>query len=330
MPEFDLAAYAGTAPWKGAGTVIPENSTGHEAMVTAGLNWDVETAKIVTNDQKRTSVDDYRVTRRIQDNTILGIVGQRYKPIQNRDAFGLFDGVVRQGRIGYTAAGEMRGGSRVFIVAKLPGVLEVGKGVGDVDLVERYLLLSNAHDGTRPLQMVFTPVRVECENTLNMALSIRKADKVTKLAPRVRIHHTEKAALLMKEAEKTMGKALAYYEKFGEFAGFMYGKQLGTAAVRNIVAEVFPPNKQKETTPTIAHHRNEVERLFVDGKGHEKIAGSAWALVNAFAEYADHGLAPKRAVKTKDAADRSYSIWMGGALGIKQRANTVISEAVMA
>jgi len=328
--SLDLNALAGSTAWQGAGVAIPDGSTSDQAIKLAGLDWDVETAPIVTNDQKKTSVDDYRVTRRMQDNAILGVVPKRFKPIQNREAFTMFDNVISQGRMGLTAAGQMRGGSRVFIVAKMPDVLEIGKGIGDIDVVERYLLLSNAHDGTRPLQMVFTPIRVACENTLNLALNVEKSgDEKTKLAPRARILHNSKAGFMMKQAEKTMGKALQYYTKFGEFSEVLYRKQLGTAQVKNIIAEVFPPNKKRETTPAIVGHRTMVEDLFTSGKGHEKIAGSAWALINAFAEYADHGYATRKANKTNDPAERSYSIWMGGALGMKQRATNVIAEAVV-
>jgi len=68
--------------------------------------------------------------------------------------------------------------------------------------------------------------------------------------------------------------------------------------------------------------------LFTDGKGHDKISGSAWALFNAFAEYADHGLSLRAIKKHNDPADRSYSIWMGGAKNLKQKATKIISEAV--
>lgn len=328
--SIDIKAFAGLSAWQGAGVALPDGVTADQAIKLAKLDWNVETAEIVTNDQKRTNVDDHRVTRRIEDNAILGVVRKRYKPIQNAEAFGLFEGVARQGRVGFTAAGEMRGGSRVFIVAKMPDVLEVGKGIGNIDVVERYLLLSNAHDGSRPLQMVFTPVRVVCENTLNMALNVKKTgDKKTRMAPRVRILHNSKAAFQMKQAEKAMGAALVYYTKFGEFSEALYRKQVSGGQVTNIVNEVFPPNKEKEVTPAIAEHRRQVENLFVAGKGHDKIAGSAWALINAFAEYADHGFAIKKAVKEKEPSERAYSIWMGGSQNLKQRANNVVSEAVL-
>jgi phage/plasmid-like protein (TIGR03299 family) len=220
MPaDVETMFYAGQVPWHGIGTAIPHDVNAEQAIKLAQLDWDVETAPIVTNDQKKTAVDDYRVTRRIQDNAILGVVPKRFKPIQNRDAFGLFDSVVGEGKAVYHTAGSLQGGSKVWILSKLPQVLEVGKGIGHVDEVERYLLLSNAHDGTRPLQMLFTPVRVVCSNTLGMALEIKgNTDKVTRIAPRVTIPHNINAKAKMKQAGRLMKAALNYYEKFGDFA----------------------------------------------------------------------------------------------------------------
>lgn len=331
MPaDVETMMYAGELPWHGVGKAVPAEVNAEQAIKLAELDWDVETAPIVTADQKRTAVDDYRVTRRVTDNCILGVVNKNFKPIQNRDAFGLFDKIVGTKRAVYHTAGSLQNGSKVFILAKLPEPLVVGSD----DVVDKYLLLSNAHDGTRPLQMLFTPVRVVCSNTLGMAL-FQKAEasaeemKLKAIPPRVSIRQNKNAEQKMKEAERIMGSALRYYEKFGDFAGHLYSRQLKSEQVVNIIDEVFPPNKHKEVTPTIRGHRTAVEDLFVHGKGHDKIAGSAWALFNAFAEYADHSYAVSKALRTKDPADRSYSILMGGAKGLKTRATKAITEAVL-
>jgi phage/plasmid-like protein (TIGR03299 family) len=282
-------------------------------------------------------VDDYRVTRRMTDNAILGVVRKNYHPIQNRDAFRMFDNVVGPGKACFHTAGSLMGGSKVFLLAKLPDVIPVGKGIGKtVDDVEKYLLLANSHDGTRPLQMLFTPVRVVCANTLAVALNRKpKRDEETDdapwdyNAPRVTVRHTAKAKLALKEAERTMKRALEYYKEFGDFANFLYRAKVNSAQVTNVVGLVFPPNKKKEVTPTIAEHRNNVIQLFTEGKGHDApgVRGSAWALFNAFTEYADHGYAARNA---KDDEDRSYSVLMGGAKGLKNRATREIADLLAA
>lgn len=318
MPaDVESLFYVGTTPWHGLGKPMPNEVTSEEAIVLAGLDWEVEVAPIVTNDQKRTAIVNRRVTRRLTDSAILGIVPKRFVPIQNREAFKFFDGVMGENKATYHTAGSLQGGSKVWILAKLPGVIEIGK-----DEVEKYVLLSNSFDGSRPLQMLFTPVRVVCSNTLSMALGKSKRDRVS---PRVSIRHNLHKELMLEQAKKLMASAVAYYEKFGDFTNFLAGKQLVTQQVDNIVAKVFPPNRQELVTPAISEMRGEVTRLFDEGKGHDAVAGSAWALVNAFAEFADHGLASKK----KHREDRSYSIWFGGARGLKNRATAAVTAAVM-
>jgi phage/plasmid-like protein (TIGR03299 family) len=325
--EVEAMMYAGEVPWHGLGTAIPMEVTSEEAIKLAGLDWEVETAPIISNDQKRTAVEDWRITRRITDNAVLGVVKKNFTPIQNRDAFKMFDAVNGRKEAIYHTAGSLRGGSKVWILAKLPEVIEVGKGVSaSPDEVQQYLLLSNSHDGTLPLQMLFTPVRVVCSNTLSLALHrLGDDDELQKTVPRVTIRHTRNADRAMKEASKVMGRALAYYKQFGDFAGFLHSRQVNQQQVDNIIGLAFPPNKKKIVTPTVLQHRLGVENLFTEGAGHDKIAGSAWALLNAFAEYADHSYSLRSA---KAPEDRSYSIWMGGAKGLKQRAEKLIVEAV--
>jgi phage/plasmid-like protein (TIGR03299 family) len=211
----------------------------------------------------------------------------------------------------------------------LPEVIEVGKGIGKTDDVEKYLLLSNAHDGTRPLQMLFTPIRVVCSNTLNSALYERnKEGELKAKAPRVSVQHTENAKKMIKEAERVMAAAYKYYEKFGDFCNFMYSKQLSSNQVENIINEVFPPNKKKEVTPKIQLHRLEVKKLFEDGKGQKQsgVAGSAWALYNGFTEYADHYFAPSKAESQEDL---TYSVLLGSSKGLKNKAIKSITEALI-
>lgn len=319
--------FVGQTPWHGIGTKIESPVSSAEAIRLAGLDWTVEVAPIVTNDQVRTNVDDYRVTRRVTDEAILGVVKRGWKPIQNLEAFRLFDAVLGEQQARYNDAGSLQGGSKVFITAKLPEPILVGLAK---DPVDRYLLLSNAHDGTRPLQMLFTPVRVVCCNTLNLALSRDSDDEKTKYAPRVAISHRVMAQtreLQKQHAIKVMGQAHRWYQTFGDWTSFIASKQVSSAVVKNIIAEVFPPNKKKEVTPAILGHRVSVEQLFVDGKGHDQegIAGTGWALLNAFTEYADHSWACRG---KGDATDRSYSILMGGSKGLKNRASKVITEAL--
>lgn len=317
MPaEIETMVYVGEVPWHGLGKRLERGLTVEQLVKECELDWQVETAPLITDDERRIKIQNHRCTRRVHDGRVLGIVRKGFVPIQNMRSFSVFNEVIG-GQATIETGGSLEGGAKIWALAKLPGVIDVA-GTGDE--VEKYVLLSNAHDGTRPMQMLFTAVRVVCSNTLSLAIR----DKKSKSTPHVSIRHNKSAEIHLDDAKRYMAAAVKYYERFGDFTGFLARKQLRGQQVKNIVAKVFPPNKQEIVTPKIAEHRVSVETLFVEGKGHEQIAGSAWALINAFAEYADHGLAGKK--KTNDA--RANSIWFGGARGLKQRATNVVLSAV--
>lgn len=318
MPaDVENMLYVGERPWHGLGKQLGGRITPIEALKECELDWDVETAPLVTADVKQTKIQSHRATRRVQDGNILGIVKRDFVPIQNRDAFAIFNKVV-DSKPCIETAGSLQGGAKVWALCKLPDVIDV-KGKGDI--IEKYILLSNAFDG-RPLEMLFTPVRVVCSNTLSMALG-RGADN----SPRVAIRQRSEAKLEMKKAQEYMARAVAWYSKFGEFTDFLASRQMPTEKVKMAIERVFPANDRLEVTEKIQKRRLEVERLFVEGKGHDKVAGTAWALINAFAEFADHHMFAERK-RAVSADQRANSIWFSGARGLKQKATNIVAKAV--
>ncbi len=103
---------------------------------------------------------------RTDTNDNLGVVGNSDVPVQNRRAFGFLDAIAAEGGIRYHTAGALRRGERIWLLGKLPGQIRV-KGFDD--MTEKYLLLSNSHDGSSALRVFFTSIRVCCANTLAMA-----------------------------------------------------------------------------------------------------------------------------------------------------------------
>jgi phage/plasmid-like protein (TIGR03299 family) len=167
MPhEIESMAYFGSTPWHGLGSPLEEADLydWEKAAVKAGLDWEVELAPLVTADTQARV--DHRAVRRKTDGRILGIVGPRYAPLQNHDAFQWFQPFLDVREAQLHTAGSLRNGSRVWVLAKLnrdPLVISHG------DEVEKFLLLSHCHDGRLAVRVGFTPVRVVCSNTLAMA-----------------------------------------------------------------------------------------------------------------------------------------------------------------
>jgi len=180
--------------WHGLGTILEKCPTSKEAIELAGLNYHVGKVPIygkVGTDFKE--VPDRFATYRTDSNIMFGVVGSRYEVVQNVDAFEFFDAIVGNDEAIYETAGCLNNGETVFITAKLPGYIRVGRN----DDIEKYLLLTMAHDGTASIQAMFTPIRVVCNNTLSYALSTSK-HKVT-------VRHTKSAKDNLREAHKILG-----------------------------------------------------------------------------------------------------------------------------
>src|SRR5690606_31902054 len=167
--------------WHGLGQIVEDYPTSAEAIKYAGLDYTVKKRYLFTygddtspetedNDcvmEWRVDVPEHFATVRTDTDEVLGVVGKDYEIVQNTEAFHFFDDLVGgNGGIKYETAGALGKGEKVFITAKLPDVLRVGKD----DLIEQYLLLTTSHDGYGCIKAAFTPIRVVCNNTLNAAL----------------------------------------------------------------------------------------------------------------------------------------------------------------
>lgn len=306
--EIESMMYVNQAPWHGLGKKLPLEVTSAEAIKHAGLDWTVNKVQMKTTFDNRL-VPDFYAAQRTSDGAVLGVVGERYKHIQNVDAFNFFDSIVGAGKAVYHTAGSLQGGKRVWILAKLPGDIVVGKD----DVTEKFLLLSNSHDGSSPLFAFFTPIRVVCQNTLNAALS-KKGDKG------ISIRHTTSVEERMKEAENILSAAAEHYDVFGQLAQYLATKQFNTKQLTSLVNTLFPAKEDGESTKGVIAKREQIIYLFDNGRGHDAIKGSAWAALNAVAEYADHDMK----MRNVNADKRTFNAWFGGAALLKQRAQDLI------
>ena len=136
----------GPAPWHNLGTELIDLATAAEAIEVAGLDFTVvkKPLKEVMESTHSAGKSARWATVRTDTGEVLGIVGGKYEPVQNRDAFTFFDRLVGTNDAIYETAGVLGGGKRIWILAKLPGFIKVH----NQDIVNKYLLLSNSHDGS--------------------------------------------------------------------------------------------------------------------------------------------------------------------------------------
>ena len=194
--------------WHGLGQIVQQAPTSGEAIGLAGLDYQVIKTPVKTapfdlrieDIGSRVTVQEMVVpnhfaTVRTDSMQPLGIVGKDYHIVQNKEAFSFFDSVAMQHQVSYETAGALGRGERIFITAKLPGHIRVGTD----DLIEKYIFLTNSHDGSGSITAAFTPVRIVCQNTLNAAMG--------NLNGAVRIRHTANAKERLQQAHKIMGLA---------------------------------------------------------------------------------------------------------------------------
>jgi phage/plasmid-like protein (TIGR03299 family) len=181
--------------WHNLGQVIQDYPTSAEAIKHAGLDYEVEKRKLFTPGLQDSPIEvpNFFSTVRTDNDAVLGVVGKDYQIVQNRDAFSFFDSIVGGDGILYETAGALGKGERIFITAKLPDYIRVGKD----DLIEKYLFLTTSHDGSGSITAAFTPIRIVCANTLNAAMQSKTNT--------VRIRHTSNAKQRLEQAHKVMG-----------------------------------------------------------------------------------------------------------------------------
>ena len=184
-------------PWHGLGQIVSDYPTSAEALQFAGLDYVVEKHKLYTQrneyENPQIAVPDYFATIRTDTDTVLGVVGKDYEVVQNTDAFSFFDAIVGGEGIQYETAGALGKGERIFITAKLPSYIKVGRD----DLIEQYLFLTTSHDGYGSITAAFTPIRIVCNNTLNAAMHNHTNS--------IKIRHTANAKERLEQAHRVMG-----------------------------------------------------------------------------------------------------------------------------
>jgi phage/plasmid-like protein (TIGR03299 family) len=314
--------YSGETPWHRLGTYVGDlNLTSSEAIVKAGLDWDVnlQIPYILSPTGEPIEVEGYKSVVRITDDKPLSIVGGRYTPVQNRDAFEFFDSVVGEKRAIYHTAGSLDSGRKIWILAKLPRDIVIRISAHE-DITQQFLLFTNSHDGTSAVRMLFTPIRVVCNNTLNMALTKSGG---------VNIRHTQKVHNKIKQAQEILGFAIEYYKDFSEIAQKMANTSVTSANFDQYLNELFNVKEEEETATRTENMIYQVKEIHEKGTV-KPFSGTVWGVYNAVTEFSDHF----KTVKGKGQGGEVYannvldSIWFGSGARLKQKAFDLALEMV--
>lgn len=162
-------------PWHRTGTIVQGALTSEEALIASGLNWNVVQTPLEAKwNDEYIDISGYVANIRDTDKSILGVVTESYKVVQNKDAFSFVDSLVGDANLKYETAGSLSGGKTVWMLALLPETEIAG------DIIAPYLVFTNGHDGRNAIKAAITPVRVVCANTLALALGTSQRQWSTK------------------------------------------------------------------------------------------------------------------------------------------------------
>lgn len=301
--------YWGEAPWHRLGEKLDAPATAEEAITAAGLDYEISLTSVATVDGMM--VPKTKAIVRYDNQTVLGVVSDRYVPVQNRQAFGFLDAVVADGGLRYHTAGALGQGEKIFLLAKLPGHLRVKQ---TEDIVEKYLLLSNAHDGSAALRVLFTPVRVVCQNTLSMALRQGHGQGVS-------IRHNGDLAGKIRDAQRVLGLATQFYDDAQTKIDRLASLSPTQAQLDTYFKVLYPDPLKDDDNGKARQTRERLHELFGGGIGHDMpgIKDSWWVAYNAVTEMLDHRTYRGRS-EAERATNRLQSIWWGTAAKVKEQA----------
>ena len=270
--------------WHNLGVVFNEEVNTTKMLELANLhNWNVrleelEIPSTLTSDKNYQYVVRNNPTDKTQTD-VLGIVGERYVPLQNEDLFAFGDNILDGGGR-WETAGSIRGGRVVFgsLALERETVLDPN---GVADKVNTYLLVNTSHDGSIAIQASVTPVRVVCANTLNLALK-------GKAKQSFKIRHTQTANGKVAAAREALGLAHKYMDEFDKMANEMIQREITKDEFNEIVLAAYP-KPDKDSKGSFKKWENKIDLLdeIYTGQFNGMIAGTAWGALNAMTERLD-------------------------------------------
>lgn len=274
MHNVETMFFVRETPWHGLGTRVEDAPSSADALVLAGLDWEVIQKPILTNDLM--SIPGYKANIRSTDQKVLGVVSDRYKIVQNHEAFGFTDDLLGEG-VRYETAGSLQEGRKVWLLARLPQRYQV---VGDE--VVPYLVFSNCHDGSGGIRAAMTPVRIVCNNTLNLALSTAKRMWST--------IHTGDINKKLDEAKKTLLLAEFYMDKLTLEAESLSRISLTDRMVKEYIEMLIPMPEEATTIQenNVTLLRSGIHRSYYEATDLQDMPFSGWRFINAVSDFATH------------------------------------------
>lgn len=230
----------------------------------------------------------------------LGLVKSKYNIVQNRDAFNFFDDAIGPDKAIWDTAGCFDNGRRIFVSAKLPKTTIVnGK-----DNIENYLVFTNSHDGSTSVNILFTSIRIVCQNCLPGAIKNGKGNNAF-----IGLRHTQSVHDNINAAIDILGIAIHQAEQMEIEYNKLALKKMNDLQVMDYIAGVhlnaeeyskvkLEPNgipmlfaRDNRTAENAGISTRKINMLtqtmnyYMSGEGQPEYRGTAWGAFNSITGY---------------------------------------------
>lgn len=279
---IESMAYAGETPWHGLGKPVSNNLSVKEMQIAAGANFQILKEKeFVEYNGRRIPTGNYALLRKNEGKDFvhfLDSVSEDWVFPQPDECFEFFREWVEDGDMEMHTAGVLDDCRAIWALAKVKDGFELFKGK---DVVESNLLFTTPYRYGRSTTVMGTPIRVVCNNTLQLALSAGKKNEDMM----IRINHRREVdSEEVKKALKLNRGKLATYK---EAAEFLSKKKAKSEDVQAYFDKVFPLTSNKKGKE---HSRNSIMLMDIldTQPGAELGAGTWWQAFNAVTYATDH------------------------------------------
>lgn len=307
--------------WRKIGKSVTEAMTAEQALKLGGLDFEVQVSKEFVsadiNGKKVQVKDRFMTYAELPNGDVhgLGLIGKRYVPIQNREAFQLLNNIVDDSGAHFDTAGTLGSYSRCFISLRLPNTIKVADSG---DSIDTYLHCVNSHDGTSSFKIYTMFLRQICTNGL---MGFSQGSSIS-------FRHTINSGTKIEDARTALKLVFQEQEAFQQEVESLLSKPMTDSDFTHFVDELVPLPDAKESTRTYFNTievRDNLAQLW-KADTQQNVANTAWAAYNTVVEYADW-FSPVRA-KTEQAEHlRRAQRAMGGQSELVTRAHNLLVNA---
>ena len=286
VANVETMFYTREKPWHGLGTMVAEAPNSKDALRLAGLNWKVLQEPVYTENEEL--IQGYKANVRDTDRKVLGVVTDRYKVIQNEEAFAFTDTLLGEG-VRYETAGSLQEGRRVWMLARLPREFIIGG-----ERISPYMVFSNTHDGSGAVKTALTPIRVVCNNTLNLAL--RTAKRSWSMI------HTGDISGKIEEAKNTLLLADEYMTALGQEFENLRKIKLSEKQVLDYIKILLPMEENYSLLQKrgVEKLRADMKMRYFDAPDLKDVGNNGYRFVNAVSDFATHSTPRRKTANYKE------------------------------